>query len=122
MVPVSSLEALVLAPGARGVFSDRLLEEAIEREIIEAGRFSRPTHNVQPASIDLRLGEWAYRIRCSFLPGNDTVADRLKEYAEPHRIDLREGALLERRTPYLIELKERLNLPRGVQAKSNPKS
>jgi len=122
MVPVSSLEALALAPGARGVFSDRLLEEAIEREIIEAGRFSRPTHNVQPASIDLRLGEWAYRIRCSFLPGNDTVADRLKEYAEPHRIDLREGALLERRTPYLIELKERLNLPRGVQAKSNPKS
>jgi dCTP deaminase len=114
---------LGLSDDASGVFSDRLLEKAIEQEIIEAGRFKMSVENVQPASIDLRLGEWAHRIRCSFLPGNDTVEERLKEYGDDHRVDLRgDGALLETGRPYLIELKERLNLPKGVQGKANPKS
>jgi dCTP deaminase len=122
MANVDELDVFGYPSDASGVFSDRLLEIAVEREVIEAGRFKMSTENIQPASIDLRLGEWAHRIRCSFLPGNDTVEQRLKEYGDPHRIDLREGALLESGTPYLIELKERLNLPPHVQAKANPKS
>ena len=122
MAIVDEFDAFGYSPGDSGVFSDRQLQVAVEREVIEAGRFKMSTKNIQPASIDLRLGEWAHRIRCSFLPGNDTVEQRLKEYGDPHRIDLREGALLESGTPYLIELKERLNLPSHVQAKANPKS
>jgi dCTP deaminase len=122
MASVDGLDVFGYPPDASGVFSDRLLQIAVEREVIEAGRFKMSTENIQPASIDLRLGEWAHRIRCSFLPGNDTVEQRLKEYGDPHRIDLREGALLESGTPYLIKLKERLNLPSHVQAKANPKS
>ena len=78
--------------------------------------------NVQPASLDLRLGERALRIRCSFLPGDDTVERKLKDYILDE-IDLRGSELmLEARCPYLIELKERLDLPAGLRGKANPKS
>ena len=77
---------------------------------------------MQPASLDLRLGERALRIRCSFLPGDDTVERKLKDYILDE-IDLRgDGAMLEARCPYLIELKERLDLPAGLRGKANPKS
>ena len=77
---------------------------------------------MQPASLDLRLGERALRIRCSFLPGEDTVERKLKDYILDE-IDLRgDGAMLEARCPYLIELKERLDLPVGLRGKANPKS
>ena len=69
-----------------------------------------------------RLGERAFRIRCSFLPGRDTVEHKLKELAL-HELDLRgDGAMLEAGRPYLIELKERLDLPGGFRGKANPKS
>ena len=77
---------------------------------------------MQPASLDLRLGERALRIRCSFLPGSDSVERKLKDYILDE-IDLRgDGAMLEARCPYLIELKERLDLPAGLRGKANPKS
>jgi len=70
----------------------------------------------------LRLGEVAYRIRCSFLPGSQSVEDRLKDYILDE-LDLhKEGALLETRRPYLIPLKERLDLPETIRGKANPKS
>jgi dCTP deaminase len=120
---VTTLEQLELQDGVVGVLSDRHLRLAVEGEIIDSGRFNSPKGNIQPASIDLRLGERAHRVRCSFLPGNDTVERRLKEYGDAHPVDLRdEGALLEPRQSYLIELKERLDLPRGVRGKASPKS
>jgi dCTP deaminase len=62
------------------------------------------------------------RIRCSFLPGGDPVERKLKDYIFDE-IDLRgDGAMLEARCPYLIELKERLDLPAGLRGKANPKS
>jgi len=98
------------------------LEGAIRAGYIDAGRFKIPDGNVQPASLDLRLGERALRIRCSFLPGNDSVERKLKDYILDE-IDLRgDGAMLEARCPYLIELKERLDLPVGLRGKANPKS
>ncbi|MBI1418313.1 MAG: 2'-deoxycytidine 5'-triphosphate deaminase [Limimaricola sp.] len=77
---------------------------------------------VQPASLDLRLGHVAYRVRASFLAGADArVADRLAEF-EMHRIDLAGGAVLEKGCVYLVPLMERLALPAGLQAVANAKS
>ena len=77
---------------------------------------------IQPASLDLRLGDIAYRIRASFLPGRDrSVADRLEDFAM-HRIDLRDGAVLETGCVYLVPLQERLALPATISAAANAKS
>jgi dCTP deaminase len=90
--------------------------------VIDAGRFTIPPENIQPASLDLRLGEVAYRIRCSFLPGRQSVERRVKDYIIDE-LDLRkDGVVLETKRPYLIPLKERLTLPPGMRAKANPKS
>ena len=113
---------LSLHATAEGVLPGQLLERAIRAGYIDAGRFKIPDANVQPASLDLRLGERALRIRCSFLPGADSVERKLKDYILDE-IDLRgDGAMLESRRPYLIELKERLDLPAGLRGKANPKS
>jgi dCTP deaminase len=113
----------VLIPdGAEGVLPNSYLVKAIEEEVIDAGRFKIPTENVQPASLDLRLGETAYRMRCSFLPGNDDVETRVRDLTID-RLDLRgDGAVLETNRPYLIPLKERLSLPPGIRGRANPKS
>jgi dCTP deaminase len=77
---------------------------------------------VQPASLDLRLGAEAWRVRASFLPGRGaTVAGRLPELAM-HRIDLRDGAVLEKGCVYLVPLLEGLALPADVSAVANAKS
>ncbi len=77
---------------------------------------------VQPASLDLRLGNTAYRIKASFLPGaGRTVAQRLEAVAL-HTMDLEEGAVLETGCIYLVELNEGLSLPPAVSAATNPKS
>ena len=77
---------------------------------------------VQPASLDLRLGTTAYRVRASFLAGTGrTVADRLDEF-EMHRIDLSNGAVLEKGCVYLVPLAESLNLSDEMTAVANAKS
>jgi len=113
---------LNLPTGKEGVFSRELLVDAIASGVIGAGGFKIPDTNVQPASLDLRLGEIAYRIRCSFLPGPQSVERKLRDYVIDE-LDLhKEGAVLETNRPYLVLLKEQLNLPPGVRAKANPKS
>jgi dCTP deaminase len=105
-----------------GVLPNSLLIEAVESGVIDAGRFKIPLDNVQPASLDLRLGEVAYRVRCSFLPGPADVEERLADLVID-TLDLRGGgAVLETNRPYLIPLKERLALPPDTRAKANPKS
>jgi dCTP deaminase len=104
------------------VLSRELLVDAIASGVIGAGNFTIPEANIQPASLDLRLGETAYRIRCSFLPGPEAVERKLGDYVIDE-LDLhKEGAVLETNRPYLILLKESLNLPLGMRAKANPKS
>jgi len=77
---------------------------------------------LQPASLDLRLGTKAYRIRASFLTGPEkTVADRLKDVIM-HEIDLTNGAVLETGCVYLVPLMERACLPPEVSGIANPKS
>ena len=77
---------------------------------------------IQPASLDLRLGSVAYRVRASFLAGQgQKVADRLAEF-EMHRVDLTTGAVLEKGCVYVIPLMEGLALPAGLTAVANAKS
>ncbi len=77
---------------------------------------------VQPASLDLRLGATAYRVRASFLAGaGRSVRERLSEF-EMHRIDLTGGAVLEKGAVYVVELMESLALPQDIAAVANAKS
>jgi len=105
-----------------GVFPSKWLDEAIARGIVSWDGPADPP-SVQPASLDLRLGPVAYRLRCSFLPDVDhTVEERLEDLALGE-IDLRkEGGILETNHPYLIPLAESLELPANIRAKANPKS
>ncbi|RTL87319.1 2'-deoxycytidine 5'-triphosphate deaminase [Ancylobacter rudongensis] len=96
-------------------------------EALAAGgaiRSTRPfdADQVQPASLDLRLGPVAWRIRASFLPGpGETVADRLTRLGL-HQLDLTGGEVLETGCVYLVELEEALALPADIAASANPKS
>jgi len=91
------------------------LGRAFEPEI-EAGQ-------IQPASLDLRLGNIAYRLRASFLPGTGrSVADCLDKHLVMHEIDLTKGAVLETGCVYLVPLMESLQLPEELSARTNPKS
>jgi dCTP deaminase len=77
---------------------------------------------VQPSSLDLRLGAKAWRVRASFLPGaGQGVAHRLSRVAM-HELDLERGAVFEKGCVYIAEVQERLALPVGVSARANPKS
>ena len=77
---------------------------------------------VQPASLDLRLGRRAWRVRASFLPRpGGSVAARIGDVAM-HELDLSAGAVLERGCVYIAELRESLALPAGVGGRANPKS
>jgi dCTP deaminase len=109
-------------PEGPGVLPDRYLLQAIDDGVIDAGAFTIPHDNVQPASLDLRLGEVAYRIQCSFLPDRDTVERKVKDYIIDELDIHKEGVVLETNRPYLIPLKERLKLPHNVRGKANPKS
>ncbi|HEY3797623.1 MAG TPA: 2'-deoxycytidine 5'-triphosphate deaminase [Caulobacteraceae bacterium] len=103
ILPSQSIEALIAA-GA----------------VTTAGDFD--PDQVQPASLDLRLGARAWRVRASFLPGlGRRVTERLADVAM-HELDLTAGAVLERGCVYIAELAERLALPPQVAARANPKS
>ena len=77
---------------------------------------------IQPASLDLRLGKYAWRVRASFLPGKDsTVIDKMERFLL-HKIDLSEGAVLETGCVYIVPVLEGFNLPENISASANPKS
>src|SRR5438093_4693190 len=113
---------LGLPDGVEGVLPSQALKRAIDLGVIDAGDYKIPTSNIQPASIDLRLGEVAYRIRCSFLPDTRPVEVKLKEFVVDELDLRRDGAVLETNRPYLIPLIEELELPSDVRGKANPKS
>ncbi len=96
------------------------------RALIGSGAISSQTKfvegQIQPASLDLRLGSVAYRVRASFLAGKGRkVSERLKEF-EMHRVDLSKGAVLEKGCVYVVPLMEELALPEGLTAVTNAKS
>jgi dCTP deaminase len=105
----------------QGILPERAIAEYSQKGYIRHAQ-AFDTDQIQPASLDLRLGDSAYRVRASFLPGlQRTVAERLKSLAL-HRIDLTQGAVLETGCVYIVPLQESLALPKGVSAAANPKS
>ncbi|KRA95017.1 2-deoxycytidine 5-triphosphate deaminase [Devosia sp. Root685] len=105
----------------QGVFPARLIEKLHTEGAIATAQPFDPDQ-VQPASLDLRLGDVAYRVRSSFLPGPaHSMAERI-EALKLHEIDLTRGAVLERGCVYLVPLQESLDLPAEVSASANPKS
>src|ERR1700740_783543 len=105
-----------------GLLPSQMLREAVPhgREILSPLPIG--DDQIQPASIDLRLGEVAYRVRASFLPGpRASVRDKL-DLLSMHRIDLTRGAVLEKDCVYIVPLLELMALPRRSTAAADPKS
>jgi dCTP deaminase len=113
--------ALGLPPDARGVLASQHLRQAIDAGLITTGHAVDGPSSIQPASLDLHLGDVAYSIRCSFLPEASSVEAKLDD-VRIETIDLGTGAVLHQGRPYLIPLVEELALDERVRAKANPKS
>ncbi len=104
-----------------GVLSDAQLKQLISDGAI---MFQTPMveGQVQPASLDLRLGTMAYRVRASFLAGKgNSVTDRMRAF-EMHAFSLEDGAVLEKGCVYVVPLQEALNLPDGLTGAASAKS
>ena len=104
-----------------GIFPAQTIRALIrDRTITATGEITDDM--VQPASLDLRLGPVAYRVQASFLPGSDAaVEDKIRAF-EMHKIDLTQGAVLERGCVYIVPLMEHLALDSRISAFANPKS
>lgn len=106
---------------AKGVLPAQALEKMIAAGAIRARTPVLP-EQVQPSSIDLRLGSEAYRVRASFLAtGSATVTSKLEQY-RLHTLDLTRPAVLEKGCVYIVPLQEELALPPDISGKANPKS
>ncbi len=105
---------------APGILPCQSLEELVAEEAITSAT-TLDRDQIQPASLDLRLGARCWRVRASFLPGVRRVMERMPDVIM-HELDLTRGAVLEKGCVYIAELQERLALPSGVCARANPKS
>ncbi len=107
--------------GRPGLLPSQQIEALRDRKKIDAPDGISP-EQIQPASIDLRLGRKAYRVRSSFLPGKGrTVLQQLDELKQ-HEFSLDAGAVLEHGCVYVVKLQETLDLPPSISAIANPKS
>jgi len=106
---------------ASGICPAQDIRRLIGDGVIHADR-DIPESHIQPASLDLRLGTRAYRVRASFLPGpGDRVIDKVTALGM-HEIDLSQGAVLEKECVYIVPLVESVRLPDDVSGIANPKS
>lgn len=113
---------LAAVSDATGILPGQRIRALAAQGAILAGLEIEPGQ-IQPASLDLRLGDKAWRIRASFLPSSGkSIEARIQELAN-HEINLREdAAVLEAGCVYLVELEEILKLPKDLAAATNPKS
>src|ERR1700739_1246798 len=110
-----------LPPNANGILPDRMIAAMADAGLI-LPVYPFVETQIQPASLDLRLGDIAYRVRASFLPGpGATGAERIDEL-KLQEISLADGAVLETNCVYIVPLLESLALPREIVACANPKS
>jgi dCTP deaminase len=110
-------------PQARttGILPSQEISRLVAHGYISATPAINPEH-IQPASLDLRLGDIAHRVRASFLPGpNSTVEAKIKELRMT-RVDLTGAPVFEKDCIYIVPLVEELNLPENISGKANPKS
>ena len=112
--------ALTFGIEDKGILPDRMIAAlAAAGGILPSTDFV--PDQIQPASLDLRLGEVAYRVRASFLPGRTTVAERI-DGLKLHEVSLSDGAVLETGCVYIVPLLESLALPDDISVAANPKS
>ena len=115
------LPAEAAQPRTTGILPSQEISNLIARGSIIAAPAINPDH-IQPASLDLRLGDMAHRVRASFLPGpNSTVEAKIKELRMT-RVDLTAAPVFEKDCVYIVPLVEELNLPENISGKANPKS
>lgn len=80
-------------------------------------------NQIQPASLDLRLGRWAHRVQASFLPGREnTVMEKIQQLDGEPKIDLQDGTVFEKGVVYVVELQENVKLNSQTEGVANPKS
>ena len=107
--------------GVRGVLPSQDIHKLIAEGAISAAK-PIEDRQIQPASLDLRLGDKAYRLQASFLPGSPSTVESKLESLSMAELDLSSPTVLERGCVYLVPLREKLDLPDGIEAKVNPKS
>ena len=123
---MTAVGEVAVEPGAdtgsgEGILPVQEIRAAIDSGMIRAATMITDSQ-LQPASLDLRLGARAWRVQSSFLPGVEmAVETKLGRFAM-HQIDLTDGAVLERGCVYIVELQESLSLAADVSAMANPKS
>ena len=106
---------------ADGILPESELQAAFDRGQVSVQE-TLLEGQIQPASLDLRLGRRAWRIQASFLPGlGQTVMDKIDKFSM-YELDLTDGAVLETGCVYIVELMESLALPESLSATANPKS
>ncbi len=109
------------APSRTGVLPFQAINNMVREQEVYA-KTEITADQIQPASLDLRLGPIAYRVRASFLPGpGHTVLDKVQQL-DAYPIDISDGAVLEKGCVYVVPLLESLHLKSGVTAFANPKS
>jgi len=121
-------EVGVLAPPTTGgeERSTGLLPSQAIRDLIAKGRVvgdrAITEEQIQPASLDLRLGDIAHRVQASFLPGPGCKVETKVKELRMARVDLTSAAVFEKGCVYIVPLLEELDLPRDISGKANPKS
>ncbi len=112
-------------PATDGVTTGILPDRDIAK-LIAGGRISAvggvDASQIQPASLDLRLGATAWRVRASFLPGKNSTVQAKIDRLKMHQIDLTKPVVLEKGCVYIAELMEELKLPADIAGYANPKS
>ncbi len=121
LFPASSTHMSQTPRHTTGILPYQALKELIRnKEIMAAAEFSE--QQVQPASVDLRLGSVAYRVRASFLPGEGYTVKQKIDLFGMHKIDLAQGAVLETGCVYIAPLLEYVALSSRISGLANPKS
>jgi len=115
------------SPRQSGILPFQQLRTYVRRGVIRAD-VPMTSEQIQPASIDLRLGTKAYRLLSSFLPepsgqqSQFTIEDLYRSDLVMYDMDLSKGAILEKGHVYLVPLMEQLRLPKDIRGRTNPKS
>ena len=104
-----------------GVLSDTQIHSLIAKGVISSIS-PIPSDNIQPASLDLRLGETAYRMPASVLTGKGKTVSEIIDDFSMHKMSLKDGAALEKNCVYIVPLMESIDLPENINAVANAKS
>ena len=106
-----------------GLLAEHQIAQLVGRGLIRSATpLATAPNSIQPASLDLRLGRRAWRVRASFLPGPSRTVAQCIAGQPSHEVDLGSATVLETGTVTIVELDESLALPAGITAAANPKS